>query len=176
MEPPPLPARRRRIVDANFLILSALAAAGAAGVVWTEGWGTALGIVLEDLGILAAVSPKVAAGVVIAVLLPLHLKPGLLDRWVGPERGLPGLLIAAAVGVAAPGGPSVVLPIAAGLIAAGADRGAIGAFLTGWVLLGANRTLVWEMSFLPPDLVWTRLAICLPAPLVVGLVLRGLGR
>ena len=170
--PAEAPRPRRKIVDRSFLILSALAASAMLGVLATEGPGAVVEIVGADLALLARVAPKVAAGVVIATLLPLFLDAERLNRLVGPDRGWRGLAVAAGAGAVSPGGPSVVLPIAAGLFAAGADRGAVAAFVTGWILLGVNRTLVWELAFLPPELVWARVLICLPAPLLVGWRLR----
>jgi uncharacterized membrane protein YraQ (UPF0718 family) len=170
--PPPARRPRRKVVDRSLVILSALALSGMIGVLATEGPGAVAEVIGQDLGLLLKVAPKVAAGVLIATLLPLFLDSAALNRLVGPERGWTGLAVAAGFGAAAPGGPSVVLPIAAGLFAAGADRGAGAAFVTGWVLLGINRTLVWELSFLPPELVWARILICLPAPLLVGWAAR----
>lgn len=66
----------------------------------------------------------------------------------------------------------MTFPLAAGLTAAGADLGATIAFVSGWSLLGLNRTLIWEFSFLPSDLVWTRYMLSLPAPVLLGLAAR----
>ena len=66
----------------------------------------------------------------------------------------------------------MTFPIAAGLGVAGADLGAMIAFISGWSLLGLNRTLIWEFSFLPADLVWTRYLLSLPVPILLGLAVR----
>lgn len=63
-------------------------------------------------------------------------------------------------------------PLAAGLLASGADVGAAVAMISGWVLLSVYRTLVWELSFLPADLVALRLLLTLPLPLVLGFAAR----
>lgn len=44
--------------------------------------------------------------------------------------------------------------------------------ISGWVLLSVYRTLVWELSFLPADLVALRLLLTLPLPLVLGFAAR----
>jgi hypothetical protein len=87
-----------------------------------------------------------------------------------------GLVVAAACGAALPGGPMMTFPVAAGLAVAGADIGAVIAFISGWSLLGLNRTLIWEFSFLPAELVWTRYLLCLPIPVLLGLAARAIRR
>jgi hypothetical protein len=68
----------------------------------------------------------------------------------------------------------MTFPLAAGLGVAGADLGAVIAFISGWSLLGLNRTLIWEFSFLPADLVWTRYLLSLPMPVLLGMAARSL--
>ena len=171
-ERPLPPVRRRRVFDRGFYIVLALAVTGGTLTLWLKGPAVFWGVIRQDFGFLIGVLPKVAAGIVIAVLLPMVVRPEMLNRWVGPEQGWKGLALAAAFGAAAPGGPSVVMPLAMGLLAAGADRGAVGAFFTGWSMLSLNRTLVWEMSFLPYELVGLRVALSLPVPVLVGLLMR----
>jgi hypothetical protein len=168
------PARKRRIFDGGFYFITALALTGALLTLVLKGWAVFAEVVVQDVGYILDFAPKVAAGVVISVLLPIFVDPASLNRWVGPERGWQGLALAGAFGAAAPGGPSVVFTLAVGLLAAGADRGAVGAFVTGWALLSLNRTLVWELSFLPYDMVALRLVLALPVPVLVGLAMRRL--
>ena len=95
---------------------------------------------------------------------------------VGPESGVRGLAIATTAGAIIPGGPATTMPLAVGLMAAGADFGAGLALVLGWMLLGVNRVLIWELSFLPADLVLLRVLLSLPAPILIGLVARWLIR
>ena len=168
------PARKHRIFDGGFYFITALAISGALLTLILKGWDVFADVVVQDVNYIIDFAPKVAAGVVIAVLLPIFVDPAKLNCWVGPERGWPGLALAGAFGAAAPGGPSVVFTLAVGLLAAGADRGAVGAFVTGWALLSLNRTLVWELSFLPYDMVGLRILLALPVPMLVGLAMRRL--
>lgn len=66
------------------------------------------------------------------------LPKALLSRWVGTESGLRGKLIGTVAGGLTPGGPYVSLPVAAGLLRAGASVGTMVAFLTGWALWGVS--------------------------------------
>jgi uncharacterized membrane protein YraQ (UPF0718 family) len=80
----------------------------------------------------------IAAGMV-QVLVPQEI----LSEWVGAESGIRGILIGTVSGALAPGGPYVSLPVAAGLLQAGASVGTMVAFLTGWSL--------WALSRLPME-------------------------
>lgn len=168
--PPSL--KPRKVIDAGFMVLAGFTLAGAVAVVIKTGPGRALEIVGETFGLLILLSPKIAAGIFIAATLPMLMPRDKVGRVIGRESGIKGLAVAVACGAALPGGPMMTFPIAAGLCVAGADLGAVVAFISGWSLLGLNRTLIWEFSFLPYDLVWTRYLISLPIPLILGLVVR----
>lgn len=66
----------------------------------------------------------------------------------------------------------MTFPLAASFGLVGADVGAIMTFVSSWALLSLNRTLIWEFSFLPVDLVWWRILLCLPVPILVGMAAR----
>ena len=67
----------------------------------------------------------------------------IVAKWVGMESGIRGIIIGTIAGGFAPGGPYVSLPIASGLLRAGANVGTMVAFLTGWSL--------WAVSRLPME-------------------------
>ena len=117
---------------------------------------------------LVVLTPKILCGFFVAVALPILVPRAQLLRWVGQESGLRGLVIAALAGAVVPGGPMMIFPIAASLLAAGAKLALVVAFVTAWSLYGLNRTLIWEMSFLHIDFVLLRVAICLPFPILAG--------
>lgn len=129
-----------------------------------------LEIAATYLGFLAILSPKVLCGFFVAASLPILVPPETLTRWVGQGSGLRGLVVASAAGALVPGGPMMIFPLAAGFRVAGATTATIISFITAWSLYGVNRTVIWEMSFLHADFVLMRVAICLPLPVLVGLV------
>lgn len=129
-------------------------------------------IIAETFAFISVLSPKIMAGIFIAATLPMLLPRDKVGRLIGKESGVRGLVVATACGAALPGGPMMTFPIAASLGLAGADLGAMVAFISGWSLLGLNRTLIWEFSFLPSDLVWTRYLLSLPVPVLLGLTVR----
>ncbi|MGR3793543.1 permease [Vannielia sp. SX4] len=168
--PPP----RRKIIDGGFIVLLAVTLLAAALVTAKYGGAHALATALGALGFIAVLLPKVGAGLFVAAAIPLLLPREKVSALIGQESGWRGLLLASAAGALLPGGPGMTFPLAAALFAAGADIGATLAFVTGWSLLSLNRTLIWELSFLDWHLVALRIALCLPAPLAVGLAARAL--
>jgi uncharacterized membrane protein YraQ (UPF0718 family) len=174
-DPPPI-RKKRRVIDGSFLVLSAFTAVAGIAVFLSSGAGRTLKIVSDTFAFIVVLSPKIAAGIFIAATLPLMLPKEHVGRLIGRESGLRGLLTAAFCGAALPGGPMMTFPVAASLGVAGADLGAMITFISGWSLLGLNRTLIWEFSFLPADLVWTRYLLSLPVPILLGLAVRTVSR
>jgi uncharacterized membrane protein YraQ (UPF0718 family) len=83
--------------------------------------------------------PLLAFAIIVAGAVQ-HLVPSdLISRWLGTESGLRGIFIGTGIGCVTPGGPYVSLPIAAGLLRAGASVGTMVAFMTAWSLLELSR-------------------------------------
>jgi len=122
------------------------------------------------LGLLGLLGPKILAGFFIAASVPILLPPEQLNRWVGRDSGIRGLLVATAAGALVPGGPMMIFPLAASFRLAGATTATLIAFVTAWSLYGINRTVIWEMSFLHVNFVLARVALCLPMPVLAGWV------
>jgi hypothetical protein len=57
---------------------------------------------------------------------------------------------------------------------AGADRGALVAYLTSWSLLGFQRVMVWELPLMGVDFALLRSLANLPLPIIAGLLARWL--
>ena len=64
-----------------------------------------------------------------------------ITKWLGPESGLRGIMLASVAGTLTPGGPVVTVPLLAGLLRSGSSIGVAVAYLTGW---GA-----WSLARLP---------------------------
>ena len=170
-EAPPT-QRKRKVVDGGLLVLAGATVTAGLGVLVMRGPARVLEIVLDTFGFLLLLAPKIGAGIFIAASLPLVLPRDKVASWIGTGSGLQGLVLAMLAGLAIPGGPMMTFPLAAGILTAGADIGAVIAFITGWSLLGLNRTLIWEFSFLPPEIVWTRYLVSLPLPILCGYIAR----
>lgn len=163
-------------IDRGFLVLIAATLVAAVLVALQSGPLFALQTALGALGFLAVLLPKVGAGVVIAATIPVLIPRERISAWIGRESGVRGLAAATLAGALLPGGPSMAYPLTASLMVSGADLGASLAFVTGWSLFNLNRTLIWELSFLPSDFVGIRVAISIVAPILVGLAARAIWR
>ena len=112
--------------------------------------------------------PMLICAFIVAGMLQVFLPQELVSRWVGAESGARGLLLGTVAGALTPGGPYVSLPIATGLLRAGASVGTMVAFLTGWSLWAVTRlplevgVLGWRLTlirfastfFFPPIAGW----------------------
>ena len=122
-------------------------------------------------GLLMAVQtlPLLVLAFIVAGMIQALLPYELVSRWVGAESGLRGILIGTIAGALAPGGPYVSLPLATGLLKAGAGIGTMVAFLTGWSLWAFSR-LPMEFAILGWRLTLVRLASTFFFPPIAGLI------
>jgi uncharacterized membrane protein YraQ (UPF0718 family) len=171
-----MPVRRRRAFDWSLAVIAGLAIAAAVTVYIRKGPDRFLAILLSDFELLGDVVPKVIAGCLIGAFVTLLLPREAVSRWVGAESGLMGLVFATLIGAVLPGGPFTIYPVAAALLAAGADAGAAVAFITSWTLLGYARAVVWELPFFGLDFVTWRIILSLPLPILAGLLARAAWR
>jgi len=88
---------------------------------------------------LIQVIPLLLFAMVVAGMVQVLVPQELISRWVGAESGFRGLLIGTVMGGITPGGPIISMPIAAGLLRAGASLGTMVAFITSWSLIAASR-------------------------------------
>jgi len=136
------------------------------GGVSTRGLSIALRMTMEIL-------PLLLFAFIVAGMIQVLLPKDLVARWVGTESGVRGLLIGTVAGALAPGGPYVSLPIAAGLLKAGAGVGTMVAFLTGWSLWALNR-IPMDVGILGWKLTLIRFVCTFFFPPVAGLLAHAL--
>jgi uncharacterized membrane protein YraQ (UPF0718 family) len=125
-------------------------------------------------GLMLVVLPAVLCGLLLSAALRQLVPPGALARWMGAESGLRGLLVGTAAGMAMPGGPIAAFPVVIVLAQAGADRGALIAFVMAWALNGFQRILVWELPVLGADFALLRLLSGIALPVLGGFLARRL--
>lgn len=128
----------------------------------------------SDLGMLMKLLPRVLVALSIAALIWVMLPRNQISRFVGKEAGLGGLIVATVAGTITPGGPASAYPLLAVLGTAGADRGAMVAYITAWATLGLQRVLVWDVPFMGAEFAILRTLVSLPLPIVAGLIARKL--
>jgi uncharacterized membrane protein YraQ (UPF0718 family) len=127
-------------------------------------------ILWEEGELLLIIAPRVAAALLLAGLIQVLVPQDLVSKWIGTDSGLRGIVVAAGAGMLTPGGPITAFAVLYTLYASGANRGPLVAYLTGWAMLGIQRTLVWEMPFLGADFVLLRYAACVLLPILAGLI------
>lgn len=167
---------RRRANHVSTLAFVALALAAGAASLAIDGRQAVAASTSRALVQIAALVPHVALGLLVAaavtVLVPRHRVAG----WLGRESGLCGLFLATGLGAIMPGGPFASFPLVYALGQAGADMGALVAFLAAWSSIGLNRLLVWEIPLMGWEFTGLRFAASLPLPIVAGLVARAVCR
>ena len=168
----PLQRRPRKAFDWSSAAVAVVVVVSAAVVYWRDGQAKFLEILVSDFHLFIDILPKVLAACLIAAFVAVLMPRAAVQRWVGAESGVLGILIATLAGTICPGGPITIFPIAAAFVAIGADVGAAIAFITSWTLLGYSRILVWELPFVGGEFVFWRTVISLPLPIVAGLLTR----
>jgi len=118
---------------------------------------------------LLSILPLLVCAFVVAGLIQVLMPKELFSAWLGDQAGIKGIFIAAFAGGLTPGGPYVLLPIAAALYRAGVGIGPMVAFLTGWSLWAAGR-LPYEIGLLGPKLTLIRFVSTLIFPPIAGMI------
>lgn len=113
--------------------------------------------------------PLLIFALILAGMIQALLPRELMSRWVGEESGFRGILIGTVAGGFMPGGPYVSLPLAAGLLRAGAGVGTMVAFLTAWSLWAVSR-LPMEVGIIGWRFTLVRLACTFFFPPIAGLM------
>ena len=127
-----------------------------------------LGLKLSG-NLLLQVIPILIFAFIIAGMIQVLIPTEMISRWVGAESGFRGILIGTVVGGLTPGGPYVTMPIAAGLLRAGAGIGTMVAFITAWSVLAFSRLPI-EIGLLGWKFTLIRLACTFFFPVIAGLI------
>lgn len=127
-----------------------------------------------DLELLGDTLPRVAAAQIVAGFVWILLPRDRLAGLVGTDSGLRGLILATAAGIATPGGPASAFALLAIVAGAHADRGILVTYITSWALLAVQRIIVWDLPFMGAEFSATRFLVCLPLPILAGMIARRL--
>lgn len=169
---PWLPSLLRRSFGRSFwgFVIFAIASATACYVViGPEAFDEAVD---NDIGMVLKTIPRIVAAMLVAGMIWVMLPRDRLTKMIGSESGMKGLVIAAIAGIVTPGGPSAAFSLLAVLGGAGADRGALVAYIASWSMLGFQRIIVWDVPMMGAEFSLTRFLISLPLPIVAGLIAR----
>jgi len=120
--------------------------------------------------------PRIFIGVVGSGYLAAVLPQELVGRWLGPDSGALGVVLAVLGGALTPGGPVVGFSLGSAALKGGAGAPQVIAYLTAWALFSLPRLFLWETPVMPPRLVWLRVAASLPLPFLAAAAALILGR
>ena len=130
------------------------------------------GLLLHGLslgGIMALkVLPLLGMAMLVAGFIPLVIKKATVSKWLGKESGFKGLLLGGLAGALVPGGPYVYFPLAATLMASGAEVGTAIAFVTAKNLWTLSR-LPMEVALIGPKITAIRYVVTFVFPVLLGL-------
>ena len=118
--------------------------------------------------------PRVAAAQFVAGFVWAMLPRDRFSQLAGANHGLRGLVIATAAGIITPGGPTSAYSLLAIAAGAGADRGILITYITSWALLAVQRIIVWDLPFMGAEFSAVRFLVCLPLPILAGMIARRL--
>ncbi len=118
---------------------------------------------------LIQIIPLLVFAFILAGMIQVLIPSEMISKWVGAESGFRGLLVGTAIGGFTPGGPYVSLPIAAGLLRAGASIGTMVAFVTAWSLWAVSR-LPMEVGLMGWKFTLIRVACTFFFPPIAGLI------
>lgn len=163
---------KRKPVAAADVFLAALCVAGGAACAVLRGWEGVANALTFAIDLIVQIAPIMLVSMLMAAYVQVLAPHHRVSKWLGRESGLRGLLVAAAAGAVIPGGPWISFPLVLTLAVAGADIGALVAFLSAWAVIPISRLLVWEMPFLGGEFVLLRMIVSLPIPVLAGLIAR----
>lgn len=155
-------------------VFAILAAVSGLLCFWFGGAGAVADALGHAGGLLVFVLPQLAAGLLIGGLVQELVDREKVSRLLGSRSGLLGLILATVGGLVTPGGPFTSFPLVYALWIAGADIGALVAYVAAWALIGLNRLIIWELPFMGPEFTALRFLVSLPLPLIAGLIARWL--
>jgi uncharacterized membrane protein YraQ (UPF0718 family) len=114
--------------------------------------------------------PRIALALLAAGFLGVLTPTEPVARFIGPDSGFTGVLLASLVGGFVPGGPILSFPIVVILYKAGAGLPQVIAFLTAWSVFAFHRVLIYEMNLMGWRFSAVRLTSSLVLPPLAGLL------
>jgi len=158
--------------DRTFWMFVGMVIAAGLGCWFVKGADAFFHAFQEDAELLVYIMPRILLAMIVAGFAQVLLPRDKVAYWVGAQSGWRGLAIATVAGALTPGGPIASFPFVLALYMAGADRGALVAYLTSWALLGFQRVMVWEIPLMGLDFALLRSLANLPLPLIAGYIAR----
>ncbi|MFP4452201.1 MAG: permease [Desulfobacterales bacterium] len=118
---------------------------------------------------LLEIAPLLAAAFVLAGMIQVSVSRESINKWLGKDSGIKGILLGGAAGALIPGGPYIFYPIAASFLLSGAELGTVVAFVVAKNLWSLSR-LPMEFALLGPEVTFVRFIVTLLFPIIVGVI------
>jgi uncharacterized membrane protein YraQ (UPF0718 family) len=164
------------LIDGSMIFFIALAIVSAALVFWIKGPDALSHALGQAVRLFGNVVPLIALGMMLGGLARELADPKRIAPILGAQSGWAGLVLATGLGAVTPGGPFAAFPIVYALFIAGADVGAVIAYVTAWSVIGIHRVIIWEWPLLGHEFVVVRVLTALPLPILAGALARVLAR
>jgi uncharacterized membrane protein YraQ (UPF0718 family) len=162
------------VADRVFVVVAIIAFAAGGVLYHLHGADAVMAALRDDVKLFTILLIFVPAVLLLSAVIEVLMPAGLVERWIGAQSGLRGIVLATLAGMFTPGGPFVAFPLVLALLRAGADYGALVAYVTAWSLLSVFRVLVFEMPFTGIELPAVRFLTCFFLPVLVGVIARWL--
>ena len=150
-------------------IIMGVLAVGLTAIAYRRGQGEYLAGLKQARTILIQIAPLLDFAFIVAGMIQVLVPTETISKYVGTGSGFAGILIGAFIGGLMPGGPFISLPIAAGLLVAGAGTGTMVAFMTGWSVWAVSRLPI-EFGIMGWKFTAIRLASSFFFPILAGLL------
>lgn len=161
--------RGRKEMKNNIIIMTTVTIILAVFGVVQQGPSVITAGIIAGAKMLIQVIPLLAAAFVLAGMIQVLISKELINKWLGKDAGLKGILLGAVAGALIPGGPYVFYPIAASFLLSGAEIGAVLAFVVAKNLWTISR-LPMEVALMGPRLTAIRYIVTFVFPILVGLI------
>jgi uncharacterized membrane protein YraQ (UPF0718 family) len=120
------------------------------------------------------IMPRIALALMAAGFIGVLMPGEPVARYIGPESGLSGVLIASVAGGFVPGGPILSFPLVVVLYKAGAGLPQLIAFLTAWSVFAFHRILIYEVNLMGWRFTAVRLISSIVLPPLAGVLAMAL--
>ncbi len=160
----------RHSFGASLFVFFGLALAAGFSVYYFKGPAAYERAIEDAWNLMFFIAPRVGAAVLIAAFLQILVPKEVISRLIGENAGIKSVIIAAVAGSLTPGGPLTSFPVVIALYAAGANKGALVAYLSSWAIIGMQRIIVWELPLLGPDVTAIRVGASILLPIIAGTI------
>jgi len=118
---------------------------------------------------LIGVVPLLIAAFILAGMIQVLISKETVNKWLGKDSGLKGIMLGGIAGALIPGGPYIFYPVAASFLLSGAEIGTVVTFVVAKNLWSLSR-LPMEVALLGPKLTLIRYIVTFIFPLIVGVM------